>query len=66
MLIYVNTTTPLLGIDRQIDILTAVKRTVIPKPICLRRQFYWTSLVRLSESIVSGGSWTILIILKNL
>ena len=31
-------------------------------PICLRRQFYWTSLVRLSESIVSGGSRTILII----
>ena len=27
-------------------------------PICLRRQSCWTSLVRLSESIVSGGSVT--------
>jgi hypothetical protein len=27
-------------------------------PIFLRRQFYWTSLVRLSESIVAGGSLT--------
>ncbi len=27
-------------------------------PICLRRQYNWTSLVRLSESIVSGGSVT--------
>ncbi|TAE07285.1 MAG: hypothetical protein EAZ90_27455 [Oscillatoriales cyanobacterium] len=35
-------------------------------PICLRHQFYWTSLVRLSESIVSGGSRTTLIILKDL
>lgn len=28
-------------------------------PICLRRQSNWTSLVRLSESIVTGGSVTI-------
>jgi len=35
-------------------------------PICLRRQFYWTSLVRLSESIVAGGSMTIDIVAWNL
>jgi hypothetical protein len=32
-------------------------------PICLRRQFYWTSLVRLSESIVAGGSLTTYILI---
>ncbi len=31
-------------------------------PICLRRQCNWASLVRLSESIVSGGSVTICIV----
>jgi hypothetical protein len=31
-------------------------------PICLRRQSNWASLVRLSESIVAGGSVTIFIL----
>ncbi len=34
-------------------------------PICLRRQSDWTSLVRLSESIVSGGSLTIYILIQS-